>query len=193
MTGGRPFVRNIARRSGIIKSSVDRILRDKLKCHPYKMKVMQNLKETDFQKRLDFTHDFTENFLDDLDFVIWSAEAYSYIDGSVHTRNACIRLSENPQSFVIKSLHSEKICVWVAFSAKIVIPVVVIESGTLDGDGYLDISQGHLVHYLKNRRHCSRSIYQHDGAQPHIKGNVQQILKNTFGEERLISRFSVHP
>ena len=114
MTGGRQFVRNIAR-SGIIKSSVNRILRDKLKCHPYKRKVMQNLKETDFQKTLDFAHEFTENFLDDLDFMIRSAEAYFYIDGSVHTRNAYIRLSENPQSFVTKPLHSEKICVWVAF------------------------------------------------------------------------------
>lgn len=33
-------VRTIARRTGISKSSVHRILRNKLKCRPYKMKVM---------------------------------------------------------------------------------------------------------------------------------------------------------
>ena len=82
---------------------------------------------------------------------------------------------------------------WAAFSAKVMIPIVVIESGTLDGDGYLDILQSHLVPFLKNRRLCSKSIYQHDGAPPHIKRCVQQFLKNTFGEERLISRFNVHP
>lgn len=80
-----------------------------------------------------------------------------------------------------------------AFSAKIIVPIFVIESGTLDGEDYLHILQNHLVPYLKSHRICSRSIYQHDGAPPHIKGNVQEFLKSTFGEERLISRFNIHP
>lgn len=185
-------VRTIARRSDVSKSSVHRILRRKLQCRPYKMKVMQELNDSDFQKRLDFVNDFTEHFIDDLDYVIWSDEAYFYLDGSVHSKNAYIWSSENPQAFVTKPLHSAKICVWSAFSAKIVIPPVVIETGTLDGDGYLDILQNHFVPYLKSHRLCSRSIYQHDGAPPHVKGNVLRFLKNTFGEERLISRFNLH-
>ena len=185
-------VRTIARSGISCKSSVHWILRSKLKCCPYKMKVMQELKDSDFQKRLDFANDFTENFLDELDYVIWSDEAYFYLDGSVHTQNAYIWSSDNPHEFVTKPLHSEKICVWFAFSAKIVVPPVVIEKGTLDGDGYLDILQNHLVPYLKSHRLCSKSIYRHDGAPPHVKGNVQQFLKNTFGEERLISRFNLH-
>lgn len=104
-------VRTIARRSGVSKSSVHRILRNQLECRPYKMKVMQELKETDYQKRLDFVSDFTENFMEKLDFVIWSDEAYFYLDGSVQTRNAYIWSSENPHAFVTRPLYYEKICV----------------------------------------------------------------------------------
>ena len=98
----------------------------------------------------------------------------------------------NPQPFVTKPLYSAKIDVWFAFSAKIIIPPVVIGSGTLDGDRYLDIVRNHPVPYLKSHHLCSKTIYQHDGAPPHIKGEVQRFLKNTFGEERLISCFNLH-
>lgn len=189
---GTSSVREIARDTGFSKSSVHRILRQKLMCRPYKLKVMQELKDTDFEKRLQFAQDFLDHFLHDIEFVIWSDEAYFYLDGTVHTRNAYIWSSENHHSFVTKPLHPEKVCVWVAFSAKIMIPVVIIESGTIDGDVYLNILQNSLVPYLKQHRLCSKSIYQHDGAPPHIKKNVQQFLTKTFGEDRLISRFHTH-
>ena len=111
-------VRQIAAESGINRQSVHRILTKILNNRKFKISVMQELKETDYQARADFVKDFQENFLEQLEFVLWSDEAYFHVDGTVYTRNCFIWAEENPHKFITKPLHSEKVCVWVAFSQK---------------------------------------------------------------------------
>ena len=87
-------VREIARESGINRQSVHRILKYKLNCKPYKISVMQKLSDTDYQSRIDFVNDFEENFMNKLEFILWSDEAYFYVDGTVHTHNSYIWASQ---------------------------------------------------------------------------------------------------
>jgi hypothetical protein len=47
--------RSVARELGISQTSVCRILREN-KFHPYHVQLVQELKETDFERRLDFCH-----------------------------------------------------------------------------------------------------------------------------------------
>ena len=166
-------VREIACESGINRQSVHRILKYKLNCKPYKISVMQKLSDTDYQSRIDFVNDFEENFMNKLEFILWSDEAYFYVDGTVHTHNSYIWADENPHKFITKPLHSEKVCIWIAFSQKIMVPHFVIEDGTINGEKYLHILQDHLVPFLKRHQMCSRSVFQHDGAPPHICNEVR--------------------
>ena len=76
--------------------------------------------------------------------------------------------------------------------AKIIVPIFVVEDGTIDGMKYLHILQNHLVPYLKKHHMCSRSVFQQDGAPPHIHNDVRNFITETFGEANVISRFYPH-
>ena len=70
---------------------------------------------------------------------MWSDEAYFYVDGSVYAKNSYIWSERNPKGFVTKPLQSEKVCVWIAFSEKIMVHTFILTCGKIDGKKYLEI------------------------------------------------------
>ena len=182
-------VRSISQSTGIPRTSVHSILKKKLSYKKYRISVRHQLQPADYEKRKEFATWFLENQLDNLDNVLWTDEAYFHLDGTVYTKNAFIWSDSNPHSQVETPIHSPKLCVWIGFSGKIIVPPFFIENGTIDGDSYLSMLQNHVVPYLKAHRKCSTTTFQQDGAPPHIKTNVQQFLTATFTNDRVISRF----
>ena len=182
-------VRMIAEATDIPKTSVHRILRKKLQYQKFRISIQHKLEPDDYEKRRQFAQWFLEDQLDNLDNVLWSDEAYFHLDGSVYTKNAFIWSPTNPHHHAEKSIQSPKLCVWIGFSGKVIIPPFFFESGTIDGDRYLHMLQNHVVPFLKAHRKCSTTTFQQDGAPPHIKNNVKKFLEDTFTMERVISRF----
>ena len=123
--------------------------------------------------------------------ILWRTfyEAYFHLDGTVYTRNAYVWSHDNPRCHAEKPIHSPKLCVWIGFSGKNILPPYFFESGTIDGDAYLHMLQTHVTPILKTHRRCSTTTFQQDGAPPHIKNNVKEFLENTFTTDRVISRF----
>lgn len=81
-------VRNVFREvdSNISSSSVYRILKYDLKLTPYKISIMQHLKDTNTSSRLSFAQWMLRNI--DLTDVIWfSDEAHFTLDGHVNKQN----------------------------------------------------------------------------------------------------------
>lgn len=181
-------VREVSKETGLSKSTIHRIMKRKLNLSKWKISITQQLEPDDYKTRKEFANWFLESMIDNIDNVIWSDEAYFHLNSIVYTKNAYIWAEENPHATTEKPLHSPKICVWVGFSGNIIIPPVIIKEGTVDGDKYHEILLNHLIPFLKRHRRCSSSTFQQDGAPPHIKRNVKELLQKTFTDDRIISR-----
>jgi hypothetical protein len=190
---GISSTRSISRATGIPRTSVNEILRHKLKFWPYHLQLQQELLPQDFVARKEFAEWFLENMLDSLESILWSDEAYFSLQGDVHTHNAIIWAKEKPHSPLTSSLHPVKVLVWVGFTANFVLPPFFIESGTLTGQKYHDLLENHAIPSLKRCRKFSSTIFMQDGASPHIEKSVRALLQKSFGDERTISRHFPHP
>ena len=85
--------------------------------------------------QMEFATWFLENHLHNLDKVLWTDEAYFHLDRTVYTKNAFIWGDANPHSCAKKSLDSTKLCLWIGFSSKVIVPPL-FKSGAFDGDTY---------------------------------------------------------
>ncbi|GFX06504.1 transposable element Tc3 transposase [Trichonephila clavipes] len=100
--------------------------------------------------------------------ILFSDEAYFWLNGYVNKQNCRIWSEDNPQVFVETPLHPEKLTVWCALWA-----------GGIIGPYFFKTDEGTTVTELW----C-----QQDGATCHTARATTDLLKDTFGD-RLISRF----
>ena len=85
----------IALATEIPYSTVRKVLRNKLKHRPYHLHMCHELKEIDFQPRLDFANWFL--YREDLwERTLWTDEVYFYLDGNVCTKHCVIWTANNP-------------------------------------------------------------------------------------------------
>jgi hypothetical protein len=104
-------VRHIADISGVPKSSVHAILRQKLRLYPYHLSFVQALTPDDAATRLKFASSFLETDLPHLMDILWTDEAYFHLDGEINNHNCTIWSDENPHTVVSKELYPRKLCV----------------------------------------------------------------------------------
>lgn len=180
---------NVSDECQVPHSTVKKILRDRLHLHPYQIRRVQELKETDYEKRLKFASFFIDQCAHDRDFIntiLWTDEAHFFLDGCVYTRNCVIWAASNPHATSSASLHPAKVTVWAGFTATHIVPPFFFD-GTIDGDRYLDALRNYVVPFLRKKRILSKITFQQDGAPPHIKKCVTEYLNDTFGP-KVISR-----
>ena len=91
------------------------------------MKIVQQLQPSDYATRKQFAKWFFETMADHVENVLWTDEAYFHFDGIVHTRNSYVWVNYNPHVIKEKPIHPPKICLWVGFSGKIIIPPFIIK------------------------------------------------------------------
>ena len=154
--------------------------------------VRHQLEPDSYAKREQFATWFLENQLNTLNKVLWTEKAYFHLGRTAYIKNAFIWCDKNPYSCPKKSLNLPKLCLWIGFSGKIIVPPFFIKTGIIDGENYLFMLHHHAVQYLKTYRKILSTVYQQDGAPHHIKRNVQQFLTETFTNDCVFSRSSGH-
>jgi hypothetical protein len=185
--------RAVSRESGLPKTTVLRALKTRLHMHPYHVRAVQELKERDFQARVDFANWFLEKSEEDgfPERVLWSDEAHFYLDGSLCNRNCVIWSNDNPNASVTTSLHPQRITVWCGFTANFILPPAFLEQGeTVTAARYLNILKEHMLPNLPRRE--KNIIFMQDGAAPHVANIVKTFLRDQFGDN-IISRHFPHP
>lgn len=111
--------RKISSATGIPKTNVHNVMKNVLKLNAYKIQIHQELKETDFPKRVQFCRKILNlrrrdrHFLDKL---IMSDEASFHLNGKVNKHNCRVWASENPRNFHQYVRSSPKVTVWCAVS-----------------------------------------------------------------------------
>lgn len=180
------------------RRSLQRILKEDLKYHPYKIQLTQELQLTDYQKRLDFAQTFllladAENFIANL---IMTDEAHFYLNGDVNKQNCRIWASENPREIHEHPLHPVKVTVWCGITSSRIIGPYFFEdvdgnTVTVNGNRYRQMLQEYFFPEVEDMN-TENIWFQQDGATAHTARETMDMLRMNF-PQRVISRFGDVP
>lgn len=188
----RKSVRKIAASTGVKKTSVHKIIRKKLKFYPYKLQIIQQLKEDDYIKRLNYARVVLERFSTPtrLCNIFFSDEAHFHIGGYVNKQNMRYWSASNPKEVHEKPLHSPKTTVWCAVSGNGIIgPYFFGRGETVNAQRYRAMLDNFFIPEL--HRHVgynNRTHFQQDGATAHTARDSMAKVRELF-PGKLISRF----
>jgi hypothetical protein len=142
---------------------------------------LQKLHDNDRHLRLTFCRDEIARIINDRDHMsnlFHSDEANFHVSGAVNKQNFRYWSPENPGWASEEPLHSPKVVVWAAISAKRVIGPVFFDD-VVNGERYLAMLQTQLWPQL-NRTERNITRFMLDGAPPHWARNVRQWLTEKF-------------
>lgn len=179
-------IAKVSDKTGIPWSSVQRILRQKCKLYPYKLRLVQNLTELDKKARMRFATWLLENN-SLIPNILWSDETYFSLDGEINRHNCRIWSAMKPDEVLSTCLHPQKVCVWMGFTATFSLKPFFFQSTVTSGN-YLMMVREHVRPQLAKKRKLSSVIYMQDGAPPHYALAVRNYLCTTFDKNRVISR-----
>ena len=111
-------MRKLSQETNLSVGSKHQGAKKELGLFPYKATAVQELKVTDFEKRLHYCY-WLKNFVithgnEILNPCFFSDEAWFYLQGSVHSQNTHLWSNENPHEIQEAPLHCKKGGVWVA-------------------------------------------------------------------------------
>jgi hypothetical protein len=173
----------------VSNSTAHRILRKKLKLHPYRVSVVHQLKERGHQSRVDYCT-WCQNFLVEegeeiLDVTFFTDEAWFHLSEYVNSQNIRLWSSENPHEFKEMALHDQQVGVWCAISRMLIIGPIFFNH-TIKAESYrTDILEPFLGHLTE--REIEEACLEQDGANAHTASSSLQFLEDIFGN-RIISR-----
>ncbi|UYV65386.1 hypothetical protein LAZ67_3004168 [Cordylochernes scorpioides] len=141
--------------------------------------------------------DIDENWLSN---VLWTDEAQFSLNGEVNTQNSRIWATENPRIFTEMPLHQRRVIVWCGFTSSFIIGPFFFEeingrtfkTASVTGERYVQLLREKVIPILQDRQALSEITFMQDGEPPHISRGGKQLLKDTFGEDRVISRHFIH-
>lgn len=174
--------------SGISRTSIRRILKAH-KFHPYKIHLVQELNEDDFDRRLEFCEIVSERIINNPNWlfnICFSDECSFFVNGNVNRHNCRYWSDENPHVFhEVHTQHPEKLNVWAGIYGDSLIGPFFLP-GNLTGEMYLrlleDAIEPGLTDVLENnnRYNANELTFQQDGAPPHYTLAVRQYLDRTY-------------
>jgi transposase len=179
-------LRRLSQKVDVSYETARKALRRHLGMFPYKVTCVHELLAPDFEHRLFFCDwlievtDHDPNFLDNCFF---SDESWFHLNGYVNSQNMRLWSGENLHPTIQKTLHSQKLGVWAAMSAKRI--VVVFFDTTVNGEvyrGFIDQFVGTMT-----EDEILSAWFQQDGATAHTAKVTLQHLENYFGQ-RVITR-----
>lgn len=164
--------------TGISVGSVHSIATSVLNLYPYRIKILHQLKSTDFGKRIEFAEWFLEN-PSRAHFFTATDEAYFHLDGNVNNYNFRIWSQSNPNFVVEKQLKPPKVHVWCSISSNKIIGPYFFDS-KVNSENYLNmLQQFYLLEHKKQKLYKSY-YFQQDGAPAHRAEIVQTWLEEQF-------------
>lgn len=178
----RTVMSNITNKASV--STVRRILKFDLKLKPYKVQVMQHLKETDTISRMEFSNWALLNPAA-IDATWFTDESHFHLNVEVNKQNLRVWSSSKPDFYEERPLHSPKVTVWAAMSSQGIIGPYFYEVGgetaTVTTDRYLTILKKNFIPELQKRGHTLHNVwFQQDGAAPHTANAALDWLSDTF-------------
>lgn len=179
-------LKQVAEETGNSQTSVWRILR-RYKFHPYGVKLTQELRESDFGKRMDFCELMeiavrNPNFLRN---VCFSDESTFHLTGYVNRHNCRYWCEENPYEHREEhTQHPQKRNVWAGILANEIIGPFFID-GNLDGPKYVLLLHYQIVPEMRasaarQNINWNDVYYQQDGAPAHYARLVRDYLDIVF-------------
>lgn len=196
----RRSIRKQSAAVGMSRESVRRILRLDLKFHPYKLQMVQELKENDYQLRLGFCQEMITKINNDDEFLnkLWmSDEAHFHLTGYVNKQNYRYWADTNPNEVHERPLHASKVTLWCAVSSHGIIGphFFANEQGntiTVNSDRYVEMLRTFVTPELNNFQHVQEYWFQQDGATSHTARQSMEVVRELFGN-CVISRFGNIP
>lgn len=180
--------RQVARDLETSQTSVRRVLK-KAKYHPYKIQLVQELSDDDFDRRSEFCGVMMDRCVIDRQFIFkicFSDEATFCLNGTLNRQN-CRYWSDNNPHWMREShtQHPQKVNVWCGIIKRHIVGPFFID-GSLNGDKYLALLNNDILPFLArlypgNNGNIHESIwFQQDGAPPHYARNVRELLNDIF-------------
>lgn len=175
--------RRVAVQLGISHWTAWKVLKDE-GMHPFHTLQVQELKEEDKPRRVDFCR-FLQNKDDRyLEHILWSDESMFTREGIFNTHNDHTWSVENPRA-VKETRHQRRfsVNVWAGIIGQRLIGPHIFEE-TLNGERYLRFLEENLPVLLEDvpLRTRRKLVFQQDGAPPHWTLRVRDFLTNTFRE-----------
>lgn len=170
-------VRKSGREIGVSKSTVHRILKEQ-KFHLYIIKLVHELNEDDFDRRLEFC-EYYSNLLSDhqnlLYNVCFSDECSFYLHGEINRHNCRYWSDSNPHLYrETYTQNPQKLNVWAGILGNnIVGPFFILLRNDINP---------RITEILEQDDQLTENelVYQQDGAPPHYTAPVRQFLNETF-------------
>ena len=136
-------VRQVGQAIDVSHASIERIL-DAHKFYPYKIHLVQELSEDDFDRRMEFCDIMMRKFDENQNFfnrIVFSDEATFMLHGELNRHNCRYWSDENPHWMrEVRTQHPQKLNVWAGlFRTQIVGPFFI--DGNLTTEKYLDLLQ----------------------------------------------------
>lgn len=192
-------VPTVSRAIDLPYTTVWRVMRRILGYFPYKIHSLHQLSDGDPDVRETFALQFLARMDVDAAWpwkILWTDEAHFHLNGQVNTHNCRIWATENPREIQQVPLHPAKVTVWCGFTATFVIGPYFFEEVTrrgfetcsVTGRRYQDMLTTFVIPELQQHGRLQDTIFMQDGAPPHILRGVQQVLRATFTDARVISR-----
>ena len=170
-------VRKRARKLELARSSVGRALKE-LGFRAYRCQIVQELKETDYQKRLDFSTTWIamDEDLDSFaDKILWSDECKFGLDESVNTRNCYYYSQSNPHYTREIPLAQEGIMAWCGISSIGIVGPFFFDS-TVTAASYHRMLFQKVMPSARRLFHGDDFWFQQDGAPAHTSNKAKNYL-----------------
>lgn len=175
---------------GIDQKSVWKILHTN-KFPPYKMKLVQELNEDDFDRRLEFCEIMMDEIDADLNFlyrIVFSDEATFQINGNINRHNFRYWSDVNPNWMRDNHTQPQKLNVWMGMVNNVLFgPFFIL--GNLTAATYEIMLRDQIIPAIRAviGEDFENVCFQQDGAPPHFARDVRNFLNENF-TERWIDR-----
>lgn len=179
-------LRDLAQQHDTSKKSVHRVLKTN-KFHPFKVTLVHELNEDDFDRRIEFCEDMMERIDNDpniLRNLIFTDEATFQITGTLNRHNCRYWAVENPNWMrESKSQYPQKINVWAGILYDQIIGPFFFE-GNLTAPMYEEMLRNQIVPRIieLTGQNFEHTIFQQDGAPAHYGRDVRRYLNNVFAD-----------
>jgi hypothetical protein len=186
-------IRHLQQQVDLSYTTCQRILKQDLHLHPYRLQLVHELLPNDRPRRQQFCHWFMESFHNNgaiLEKTFFSDESWFHLSGYVNSQNMRMWSGENPHYYIEVPLHSQKIGP-IFFEGKYSIIYATFKNlnvqiaGILNAERYrLKILTPFIETLLDDE--LTQGYFQQDGARIHTTwANLNFLME--FYDNRLIS------
>ena len=173
-------IRQASRDTGICKSTVQRILKNKLKFKPYRSRLVQTLSDEHKFKRKEACEKFLQQELGWPRKIIFSDEKWFSLKPHPNRKKDVYWSPVNPKlQEEVRDQGVSKVMVWVGFVDGKILPITWFD-GSVKAETYLDMLKNRVWPAVRGSSTKENYWFQQDGARVHTSYENLSFLKEKF-------------